>query len=156
MMTLSNSRTGSAAAGANTKENPRRKFATGSAGLASVVRGSSRRIMIMRFRPANISLINRRHYLPSASADLVLEVRRQKNNPSDLQILTGSHHINLRSTVIQAHRQKSARRRKLQGSDWPSCSSLMPLSAAALDNIAFPLPLGHLIYPTYHTLRGSD
>src|SRR6478672_2716280 len=28
------------------------------------VRGSSRRIMIMRFRPANISLINRRHYLP--------------------------------------------------------------------------------------------
>ena len=50
----------------------------------------------MRFRPANISLINRRHYLPSASADLVLEVRRQKNNPSDLQILTGSHHINLR------------------------------------------------------------
>ena len=29
-----------------------------------LVRGSSRRIMIMRFRPANISLINRRHYLP--------------------------------------------------------------------------------------------
>jgi hypothetical protein len=64
MMMLSNSRTGSAAAGASTKENPRRKFATGSAGLALVVRGSSRRIMIMRFRPANISLINRRHYLP--------------------------------------------------------------------------------------------
>jgi transcription elongation factor GreB len=29
-----------------------------------LVRGSSRRIMIMRFRPANIRLINRRHYLP--------------------------------------------------------------------------------------------
>src|SRR5215469_4400517 len=59
-----NSRTRSAAAGASTKENPRRKYATGSAGLAPLVRGSSRRIMIMRFRPANISLINRRHYLP--------------------------------------------------------------------------------------------
>src|ERR1700691_1125218 len=61
---LIKSRTGSAAAEASTKENPRRKFATGSARLALVVRGSSRRIMIMRFRPANISLINRRHYLP--------------------------------------------------------------------------------------------
>ena len=59
-----NSRTGSAAAGASTKENPRRKYATGYAGLAWLVRGSSRRIMIMRFRPANISLINPRHFLP--------------------------------------------------------------------------------------------
>jgi hypothetical protein len=73
---LSNSRTESAAAGASTKENPRRKFATGSAGLASVVRGSSRRIMIMRSRPANISLINRRHYLPRLL--LTLSSKRQK------------------------------------------------------------------------------
>ena len=35
-------------------------YATGSAGLATTVRGSSRRIKIMRFRPANIRLINRR------------------------------------------------------------------------------------------------
>ena len=35
-------------------------YATGSAGLATLVRGSSRRIKIMRFRPANIRLINRR------------------------------------------------------------------------------------------------
>jgi hypothetical protein len=35
-------------------------YATGSAGLAITVRGSSRRIKIMRFRPANIRLINRR------------------------------------------------------------------------------------------------
>ena len=35
-------------------------YATGSAGLAKLVRGSSRRIKIMRFRPANIRLINRR------------------------------------------------------------------------------------------------
>jgi hypothetical protein len=38
-------------------------YATGSTGLAITVRGSSRRIMIMRFRPANIRLINRRSKL---------------------------------------------------------------------------------------------
>jgi len=38
-------------------------YATGSAGLATLVRGSSRRITIMRFRPANIRLINRRSNL---------------------------------------------------------------------------------------------
>jgi hypothetical protein len=79
---LSNSRTESAAAGASTKENPRRQFATGSAGLALVVRGSSRRIMIMRFRPANISLINRRHYLPRLLLTLSSKYN-DKNNPSD-------------------------------------------------------------------------
>jgi len=35
-------------------------YATGPAGLATLVRGSSRRIMIVRFRPANIRLIDRR------------------------------------------------------------------------------------------------
>ena len=34
---------------ASTKENPRLPYATGSTGLALTVRGSSRRIMIMRF-----------------------------------------------------------------------------------------------------------
>ena len=49
----------------------------------------------MRFRPANISLINRRHYLPRLL--LILSSRyNDKNHPSDLQILTGSHHINFR------------------------------------------------------------
>jgi len=38
-------------------------YATGSAGLATLVRGSSRRIKIMRFQPANIRLINRRSKL---------------------------------------------------------------------------------------------
>jgi len=38
-------------------------YATGSTGLAITVRGSSRRIMIVRFRPANIRLINRRSKL---------------------------------------------------------------------------------------------
>lgn len=46
----------------------------------------------MRFRPANISLINRRHYLPRLLLTLTLKYEN-KNHPTDLQILTGSHHI---------------------------------------------------------------
>jgi hypothetical protein len=53
----------------------------------------------MRFRPANISLINRRHYLPRLLLTLSSKYN-DKNNPSDSQILTGSHHINLRVAVI--------------------------------------------------------
>src|SRR5262249_55957548 len=42
-------------------ENPRRTYAAGlRARPALLVRGSSRRITIMRFRPANIRVINRR------------------------------------------------------------------------------------------------
>jgi len=44
--------------------------------------------MIMRFRPANISLINRRHYLPRLLLTLSSKYN-DKNNPNDLQILTG-------------------------------------------------------------------
>jgi hypothetical protein len=51
-----------------------------------VVRGSSRRIMIMRSRPANISLINRRHYLPR----LLLTLSSFEKN--DQRTLTG-HYI---------------------------------------------------------------
>src|ERR1700678_2087130 len=108
---LSNSRTGSAAAGASTKENPRRKFATGSAGLARVVRGSSRRIMIMRFRPANISLINRRHYLPRLL--LTLSSKRQIQKPpqrfADVDRVTPYQlPVRRQSTRISKDRGKSA------------------------------------------------
>ncbi len=61
------------------EENPRLPYATGLAGFAHLVRGSSRRIMIMRFRPANISLINRRHYLPRLL--LILSSKRQMQKP---------------------------------------------------------------------------
>ena len=44
--------------------------------------------MIMRFRPANISLINRRHYLPRLLLTLSSKYN-DKNNLSDSQILTG-------------------------------------------------------------------
>jgi len=76
-------------------------YATGSAGLATLVRGSSRRIKIMRFRPANIRLINRRSNLPRLLLALSSEKGsdknknndNEKNNPTDAQRLTGSLHI---------------------------------------------------------------
>jgi hypothetical protein len=61
--------------------NPRRKYATGLAGLAKLVRGSSRRIMTMRSRPANISLINRRHYLPRLLLTPSSKYEKQKHPP---------------------------------------------------------------------------
>ena len=57
-------------------------YATGSTGLAITVRGSSRRIMIMRFRPANIRLINRRQNLPRLLLALCsAKGKANKNNP---------------------------------------------------------------------------
>ena len=53
----------------------------------------------MRFRPANISLINRRHYLPRLLLTLSSKRQRQKP-PTDLQLLTGSHHITSESPTI--------------------------------------------------------
>jgi hypothetical protein len=47
---------------AHGKENPRTPYAVGlRTEPAFLVRGSSRRITIMRFRPANIRVINRRN-----------------------------------------------------------------------------------------------
>jgi hypothetical protein len=70
-------------------------YATGSTGLAITVRGSSRRIMIMRFRPANIRLINRRSNLPRLLLALSSGKSNgnNKNNPTDLAQLTRSLHI---------------------------------------------------------------
>jgi len=56
----------------------------------------------MRFRPANISLINRRHYLPRLLLTLSSKYN-DKNNPSDLQILTG-HTISM-SVLSTIHSQ---------------------------------------------------
>jgi hypothetical protein len=74
------------------KENPRESYATGSAGLATLVRGSSRRIKIIRFRPANITLINRRQNLPRLL--LALSLKDHKNNPIAVQKLT-AHSISV-------------------------------------------------------------
>ena len=87
-------------------------YATGSAGLATLVRGSSRRIKIMRFRPANIRLINRRSNLPrlllalfsedgeNNSNDKNNDNDNDKNNPTDVQELTWSLHIRAFSTQV--------------------------------------------------------
>ena len=66
-------------------------YATGTAGLAPLVRGSSRRIKIMRFRPANIRLINRRQNLPRLLLALSSNKGKDNNktNPIDVQRLTG-------------------------------------------------------------------
>ena len=70
-------------------------YATGSTGLAITVRGSSRRIMIMRFRPANIRLINRRSKLLRLLLALSSgkENANHRNKPTDLAQLTRSLHI---------------------------------------------------------------
>jgi len=56
-----------------------------------------RRIKIMRFRPANIRLINRRSNLPRLllplSSKNIKRNRKDKNGPTDSQTLTGSLHI---------------------------------------------------------------
>jgi len=51
--------------------------------------------MIMRFRPANISLINRRHTLPRLLLTLPLKDNNKNKTPNRC-LLTGSLHINLR------------------------------------------------------------
>ena len=53
---------------------------------------SQRQLPTDHDRPANISLINRRHYLPRLLLTLSLK-DKNKNHPTDLQLLTGSHHI---------------------------------------------------------------
>jgi len=84
-------------------------YATGSAGLAPLVRGSSRRITIMRFRPANIRLINRRSNLPRLLLALFSKNGKSnnndKNNHSNVQELTGSLHIRAVSIKVYPSEQ---------------------------------------------------
>jgi thiol-disulfide isomerase/thioredoxin len=75
-------------------------YATGNAGLALTVRGSSRRIMIMRFRPANIRLINRRSILPGLLLALCSKPGNNKNNPTDRAQLTGALHIKGKALIV--------------------------------------------------------
>jgi len=66
------------------KENPREYYAVGlRTEPARLVRGSSRRITIMRFRPANIRVINRReNYLDHDLRCLLRARRRNKEENS--------------------------------------------------------------------------
>jgi hypothetical protein len=66
--------------GVHGKENPRWFYAVGlRTEPAPIVRGSSRRITIMRFRPANIRVISRReNYLDHDLRCLLTGKRRKK------------------------------------------------------------------------------
>jgi hypothetical protein len=66
--------------GVHGKENPRWFYAVGlRTEPAPIVRGSSRRITIMRFRPANIRVINRReNYLDHDLRCLPFNKREKK------------------------------------------------------------------------------
>ena len=66
--------------GVHGKENPRERYAVGlRIEPALLVRGSSRRITIMRFRPANIRVINRReNYLDHYSRFLLRGSKKKK------------------------------------------------------------------------------
>jgi len=68
---------------AHGKENPRKFYAVGFApNPRFLVRGSSRRITIMRFRPANIRVINRRNSRLDRDLRYLLK-RRRKTKASD-------------------------------------------------------------------------
>ena len=65
--------------GVHGKENPRHLYAVGlRTEPALLVRGSSRRITIMRFRPANIRVINRRENHLDRDLRYLLRERRKK------------------------------------------------------------------------------
>ena len=65
--------------GVHGKENPRRFYAVGlRTEPAPIVRGSSRRITIMRFRPANIRVIKRRKNYLDRDLRCLLRGRRRK------------------------------------------------------------------------------
>ena len=66
---------------AHGKENPRKLYAVGLwTEPALLVRGSSRRITIMRFRPANIRVINRRNSRLDRDLRCLLGKMRKKKN----------------------------------------------------------------------------
>ena len=64
------------------KENPRKHYVEGlRTEPTSLVRGSSRRITIMRFRPANIRVINRReNHLDHDLRCLLKRKKKKKEN----------------------------------------------------------------------------
>jgi len=65
---------------AHGKENPRKLYAVGlRTEPAPLVRGSSRRITIMRFRPANIRVINRRNSHLDRNLRCLLRKKKEKN-----------------------------------------------------------------------------
>ena len=78
--------------GKHGKENPRRFYVVGlRTEPAPIVRGSSRRITIMRFRPANIRVINRRKNYLDHNPRCLPRVRKRKKK--QLLVVDRSFHI---------------------------------------------------------------
>ena len=82
------------------KENPRNLYAVGlRTEPAQLVRGSSRRITIMRFRPANIRVINRRNSRLDRDLRCLLRKGGKKNENKEEgkneKYLTRSFHISV-------------------------------------------------------------
>ena len=76
---------------AHGKENPRWYYAAGfRTEPARLVRGSSRRITIMRFRPANIRVINRRNSRLDRDSRCPLEEKKEEKYK---KVLDWSFHI---------------------------------------------------------------
>jgi hypothetical protein len=74
------------------KENPRRYYAVGfRTEPARLVRGSSRRITIMRFRPANIRVINRRNSRLDRDSHCLL--RKERKKEQEKRAVDWSFHI---------------------------------------------------------------
>src|SRR6185503_1583 len=92
--------------GAPEMENPRGHYAASlRARPAPVVRGSSRRIMIMRYRPANIRVINRRdRHLDR----LRCCVSTEKEHMEESANLTRSFHISVRLQPDLSHGRNNA------------------------------------------------
>jgi hypothetical protein len=81
----------------NGKENPRKHYAEGlRAEPAPLVRGSSRRITIMRFRPANIRVINRRENHLDHDLRCLLLGKERRRKP--LPLVDRSLHISAERT----------------------------------------------------------
>ena len=83
---------------AHGKENPRKLYAVGlRTEPAHLVRGSSRRITIMRFRPANIRVINRRNSRLDRDLRCLLrkdgKKKENKEEEKTKRYLTRSFHI---------------------------------------------------------------
>ena len=82
------------------KENPRKHYAVGlRTEPAHLVRGSSRRITIMRFRPANIRVINRRNSRLDRDLRCLLrkdgKKKENKEEEKTNRYLTRSFHISV-------------------------------------------------------------
>jgi len=93
------------------KENPRRFYAVGlQTEPAPIVRGSSRRITIMRFRPANIRVINRRENYLDHDLRCLLRGEEGRGRRNQLLAVAGSFHIRplgaLRIKIASQRRQQ--------------------------------------------------